>query len=123
MNAKADTQQAFHMDWLKWLFVIALVAVGVIGNSFYGDQPIIYRVLVLLVLGLIALFAVLKTAKGAALWVVLKEAQVEVRKVVWPSRQETNQTTLIVVGLVIVMAFILWGLDTLLGWLASIIIG
>jgi preprotein translocase subunit SecE len=53
----------------------------------------------------------------------MKEAQVEVRRVVWPTRQEVNQTTLVVVAVVLVMAVILWGLDSLLGWLASLIIG
>ncbi|TIR54961.1 MAG: preprotein translocase subunit SecE, partial [Mesorhizobium sp.] len=47
----------------------------------------------------------------------------EIRKVVWPTRQETTQTTLIVVAVVLVMALLLWGLDSLLGWLVSLIVG
>ena len=47
----------------------------------------------------------------------------EIRKVVWPTRQETTQTTLIVVAVVLVMALLLWGLDSLLGWLVSMIVG
>ncbi|MEX5381397.1 preprotein translocase subunit SecE, partial [Acinetobacter towneri] len=54
---------------------------------------------------------------------LLKEARVEIRKVVWPTRQETMQTTLIVVAVVLVMALLLWGLDSLLGWLVSLIVG
>lgn len=42
---------------------------------------------------------------------------------VWPTRQETTQTTLIVVAVVLVMALLLWGLDSLLGWLVSMIVG
>ncbi|WP_438504165.1 preprotein translocase subunit SecE [Acinetobacter towneri] len=53
----------------------------------------------------------------------MKEARVEIRKVVWPTRQETMQTTLIVVAVVLVMALLLWGLDSLLGWLVSLIVG
>ncbi|MFO6237257.1 preprotein translocase subunit SecE, partial [Pseudomonas aeruginosa] len=53
----------------------------------------------------------------------LHAARVEIRKVVWPSRQETTQTTLIVVAVVLVMALLLWGLDSLLGWLVSMIVG
>lgn len=64
---------------------------------------------------------------GGARWNFLaslaKEARVEIRKVVWPSRQETTQTTLIVVAVVLVMALLLWGLDSLLGWLVSMIVG
>jgi preprotein translocase subunit SecE len=55
-------------------------------------------------------------AKGHCfLWRWLKEARTEIRKVVWPTRQETTQTTLIVVAVVLVMALVLWGLDSLLG--------
>ena len=63
------------------------------------------------------------TAKGQAFFSLAKEARVEIRKVVWPSRQETTQTTLIVVAVVLVMALLLWGLDSLLGWLVSMIVG
>ena len=62
-------------------------------------------------------------AKGQAFFALAKEARAEIRKVVWPTRQETTQTTLIVVAVVLVMALLLWGLDTLLGWLVSMIVG
>lgn len=122
MNAKAEPVQ-FRFDAMKWIFVIALVATGVVGNSFFADQPLLYRVLGLVALGAVALFVAINTAKGHGFYTLLQESLVEVRKVVWPSRQETNQTTLIVVAVVIVMGFLLWLLDTFLGWLASLIIG
>jgi preprotein translocase subunit SecE len=53
----------------------------------------------------------------------LKGARTEIRKVVWPTRQETMQTSLLVLAVVVVVGFILWGLDTLLGWSASQFIG
>jgi preprotein translocase, SecE subunit, bacterial len=53
----------------------------------------------------------------------LKGANVERRRVVWPGRQERNQTTLVVLGFILVMALLLWGLDSLFGWLASLIMG
>ena len=65
----------------------------------------------------------LQTSKGRSFFVLLKEARVEIRKVVWPTRQETTQTTLIVVAVVLVMALLLWGLDSLLGWLVSMVVG
>lgn len=122
MNAKAESAQ-FRFDGLKWVLVIALVAAGVVGNSYFGEQPLLYRVLALVVMAAGALLVTANTAKGSSFWNLLREAAVEVRKVVWPTRQETNQTTLIVVAVVIVMGFVLWLLDTFLGWLASLIIG
>ena len=100
-----------------------MVAVGVVGNSYYSDMALLYRVLALVALGAASVFVAINTEKGHALWSLLKEAQVEVRRVVWPTRQEVNQTTLIVVVVVLIMALILWGLDTFLGWLASLVIG
>ncbi|MEC8427164.1 MAG: preprotein translocase subunit SecE, partial [Pseudomonadota bacterium] len=84
---------------------------------------ILYRALALVALAGVAIFVAINTEKGAAFWGLLREAQAEFRRVVWPTRQEVNQTTLIVVAVVLVMAVILWMLDSLLGWLASLIIG
>ncbi|ACR13657.1 preprotein translocase subunit SecE [Teredinibacter turnerae] len=123
MSTKVEEAQ-FSLDWLKWLVVIAIVLGGAVANSFYaGDLALYLRALVLIVLGGVAAFIAVNTAKGNAFWNLLKAAQVEVRKVVWPSRQETTQTTLIVAVVVVVTALILWGLDTGLGYLASLIIG
>ncbi|WP_375741203.1 preprotein translocase subunit SecE [Pseudomonas boanensis] len=122
MNAKAEAKEA-RFDVLKWVVVVALVAVGVVGNQYFSAEPILYRVLALLALAGAAAFVALQTVKGQAFFVLAKEARAEIRKVVWPTRQETTQTTLIVVAVVLVMALLLWGLDSLLGWLVSLIVG
>jgi preprotein translocase subunit SecE len=122
MNVKAEAQDS-RFDLLKWLVVAALVIAGVVGNQYFSAEPILYRVLALLVVAAMAGVIALQTSKGKAFWVLAKEARVEIRKVVWPTRQETTQTTLIVVAVVLVMALLLWGLDSLLGWLVSLIVG
>ncbi|WP_394237669.1 preprotein translocase subunit SecE [Pseudomonas anguilliseptica] len=122
MNVKAEAKDS-RFDLLKWLVVAALVIAGVVGNQYFSAEPILYRVLALLVVAALAGVVALQTSKGQAFWVLAKEARVEIRKVVWPTRQETTQTTLIVVAVVLVMALLLWGLDSLLGWLVSLIVG
>ena len=122
MNVKAEAKDS-RFDLVKWLVVAVLVVVGVVGNQYFSAEPILYRVLGLLVLAVVAGVVALQTARGQAFAVLLKEARVEIRKVVWPTRQETTQTTLIVVAVVLVMALLLWGLDSLLGWLVSLIVG
>ena len=122
MTPKAEAQGS-RFDLLKWLVVVALVVVGVVGNQYYAASPILYRVLALLAIAAVAAFVGLQTAKGQSFFVLVKEARTEIRKVVWPTRQETTQTTLIVVAVVLVMALLLWGLDSLLGWLVSLIVG
>ena len=112
-----------RLDSAKWVVVLAVVAGGIYGNSYYGDQPILYRVLALLVLALVAGWIASLTQKGSDFLTLVKGSRTEIRKVVWPTRQETTQTTLIVVVFVIITGLILWGLDSVLGWLASLILG
>ena len=114
---------ASRFDGLKWLVVFALIGVAVVGNSTYADQSLLYRVLGILALGVVAGLVALQTAKGAAFWELVKGSRTEIRKVVWPTRQETVQTTMIVVVFVLLVALMLWGLDSFLGWLVSLAIG
>ncbi len=122
MNAKADSGES-KLDSLKWIVVVVLVAAGVVGNSYYSDQSLLYRVLVLLALAVVAALVALQTAKGRAFFDLFKEAKNEIRKVVWPSRQETVQTTAIVVVVVLIVGLLLWGIDSLLSWIVSGVIG
>jgi preprotein translocase subunit SecE len=75
-------------------------------------------VLVIILLG-IARF----TSQGLRAWNFTKESRGELRKVVWPSRQETMQTTMLVLALVIALALIIWGLDSILLWLIGLLTG
>jgi preprotein translocase subunit SecE len=122
MSASSE-EKTYRMDALKWALVVGLVAVGVVGNSHFSAESILYRALALIVIAAIAVFVSLQTAKGASIFEVIKGALVELRKVVWPTKQEVNQTTLIVLAVVFVTGIILWLLDTLFGFIASSIIG
>ncbi len=122
MNAKTESKTS-RLDSIKWLIVIALIVVGVVANQYFASESILYRVLGLVVLAAVAFFVAVQTAKGQAFLTLAKESRAEIRKVVWPNRQETTQTTLIVVVVVLIMALLLWGLDSFLGWLVSLIVG
>ena len=78
MTSKVEGSEN-RLDALKWLAVALLVAVGVVGNQYFSAEPILYRVLVLLVLAAAAGFLAFQTAKGKAFAVLLKEARVEIR--------------------------------------------
>jgi preprotein translocase subunit SecE len=108
------------------LYVLAAViaAIGIYGNSVYANEySVFYRALALLPMALVAGFALVKTTKGGAFLKLVKESRQEIRRVVWPTRQETTQTTLMVAVVVVVMGLILWGLDTALNALVSLVIG
>ena len=101
----------------------ALVAGAIYGNWYYSAESVLYRVIALIVVALVAGFVAAQTAKGAAIVELAIGARTEWRKVVWPTKQERNQTTLIVVVVILLMAIALWGIDSLLSWLASLIMG
>ena len=122
MNTSVENK-AGSLDWLKWLVVAALLAGGVFANWYYQDEMLLLRVAGLLATAAVAILLALQTERGKAIWSLLKEARTEVRRVVWPTNQETTQTTLVVIAIVFVFALILWGLDSMLGWIVSSIIG
>jgi preprotein translocase subunit SecE len=104
-------------DKAKLAAAVALVAVGVVGYYWLAQANIVLRILA--VLGGIAAGAAvaLASAPGREFVVFTREALVEVRKVVWPSRKETVQTTAAVFAFVVVMAVFLWLSDKSLEWL------
>ncbi|MBK80703.1 MAG: preprotein translocase subunit SecE [Gammaproteobacteria bacterium] len=120
-SSGASSQSA--LDWLKWLVVVALVVGGVYGNWYFQNESLLYRVVGLLALAAVAIVVALQTDKGRSTWSLMKESRAEIRRVVWPKREELIQTTIIVLVLVLIFALILWLLDSGLGWLVSSIIG
>ena len=123
MSTNTDVAVSGGLDWLKWLVTATLLGLGIYGNWYYQDESLLMRVLGLIGIAAVAVGIALQTARGAAIWTLLKESRAEIRRVVWPTRDETLQTTVIVLVLVLVFAFILWLLDSALSWLVSAVIG
>ena len=99
------------------------MAAAIGGFYYFDDQPHWLRVIALLVaVGISGLIA-LQTQVGKAAWDFRREAIIEVRKVVWPTRKETVQTTGVVLVVVIIMAFLLWLLDLFLAWAVRFLTG
>ena len=121
--ASTSLENTSRLDSLKWLVALAVLAAGIYGNSQFAEVTLLYRVMAGLVVFAVAILISLQTRVGRSVWDLAKEARIEIRKVVWPSRQETTQTTLIVVVVVIFVALILWGMDATLSWSISSIIG
>lgn len=110
-------------DQLKWLMAAVLVAGAVGGFYYFGDQSLLFRVIGIIVVTSVAVAIAFQTEKGRQAWALMQDARTELRKVVWPTRNETLQTTLIVIGVVTVTAIMLWMLDGLLAWLIRILLG
>ncbi|MCW8826620.1 MAG: preprotein translocase subunit SecE [Gammaproteobacteria bacterium] len=94
--------------------IIALAAVG--GFYFYAEQSLLLRVVGLLVAVGIAVAIAVQTEAGRNVWAFGRGASVEIRKVVWPSRKETVQTTLMVLVMVVIVGIILWMFDMFVAW-------
>ncbi|MBL4820853.1 MAG: preprotein translocase subunit SecE [Gammaproteobacteria bacterium] len=122
MAEKID-DQASSLDWVKWALVVALVAAGVYANSFFAAESLLLRTIGILILAGLTGWIAAQTTKGRSFVDLCLEARVEIRKVVWPTRQETTQTTIVVLIVVFVVALILWLLDWGLNGLISVIIG
>jgi len=122
MSDKVSSAES-RLDSLKWAVVAVLVVAGVYGNSYFASESVLYRVLGLVVLALAAGWLAAQTAKGRAFIQLGMEARTEIRKVVWPTRQETTHTTLIVVVVVVIVAIVLWALDSAISWLIALLIG
>jgi preprotein translocase subunit SecE len=103
-------------DRIKFAAALLLGAAGVAGFYFLSDQPLVLRVLAVLA-GLAAGVAVAWfTEPGKRFLVFANETLVEVKKVVWPTRKETMQTTGVVFAFVVLMAVFLWLTDKSLEW-------
>ncbi len=111
------------LDWLKWLAVVLIVGGGIYGNWYYQDQSLLNRVVAIVVIAAIAVLIAAQTARGRETWALIREARTEIRRVIWPTRQETTQTTFVVLALVLVFSLILWGLDSMLSLFVSSVIG
>lgn len=123
MVLKTQNQGEGRLDWLKWLVALILVLAGLIGNHYYSEVSMPLRTLGWLVVLIIAGFIASRTQKGK--WVIdfFRDSRMELRKVVWPTRDEVIQTTLVVAAMVVILALILWGMDGILVWLIGWLTG
>jgi len=119
MDTQTTEQQAVssRRDTVLLSVAVALLVGGMFAFYYFVDQ---LNLLVrwLMMLGAIAGSAALayQTEFGKATWGYVTGARTELRKVVWPSRQESVQATLMIAVVVLIMALLLWGLDSLLLW-------
>jgi len=118
MNAQVE-EESKAFDLVKQGMSLLFVVAGVAGFYYFAELPgftLLYRVLALVAVVLLALGIMLTTSTGRNVWGFALEAKQEVRKVVWPTREETIRTTLLVFGMVFIVGLILWFLDMFLFW-------
>jgi len=116
MNAHVETGGGMP-DGLKWFAASALLIAALGGFYYYADYSFLLRVVVLLAVIVASVAIAARTATGRVAWEFIRESRTEVRKVVWPNRKETVQTTGVIIALVTVVALLMWIIDGLLSWI------
>jgi preprotein translocase subunit SecE len=122
MDTKVEESPTL-VDTAKLILAIGIVVAGLFAYYYFGDSPTLLRALAVIVaLGLAAVVA-LQSMQGRDLWKFIQAARVELRKVVWPTREETVQTTIAVMVFALIMGVFFWLLDLFLLYVTSKITG
>ncbi len=122
MSAKSEPQQP-ATDTPKMIAAAVIAVLGVVAFYYFEDALLLIRVIGLLVAVGIAAAIMLTTEPGRTFIGFYNDSRVELRKVVWPTREETLKTSGIIIALVFVMAIFLWLLDRFLFWLVRLLTG
>ena len=124
MTTTTETSESGALDVLKLLIAAALLVGGVFGYYWYlGLLSLPVRVLLVLG-GLAACIGVAATStQGQRIWAFIQGSRIEIRKVIWPTKQETTQTAIAVFIFTIVMSLFFWALDSGLLWLTRRLVG
>jgi preprotein translocase subunit SecE len=116
-------ENATALDALKLAAGVVVLAAGIAGFYLLVDLPIWLRWIIVLAALVVGALVSLQSYQGKTFWGFVQSSRVELRKVVWPNRQETLQVTLVVFVMILVLGFFFWGVDTLLALLTKWLTG
>lgn len=109
-NIKNPTNS--KQDMLKWATIVLLIGAATVAHVHWQSIALPLRVSGWIIVLAVALLLAAQTQRGRLVRAFINEAQIELHKVVWPTRQETVQTTTVVAIVVLIMAVLLWVLDS-----------
>ncbi|MCH8250581.1 MAG: preprotein translocase subunit SecE [Proteobacteria bacterium] len=124
MSVQTETTQSSMLDTIK-LLIAAAALVGGLYAYYYYEAEIAQAIRVLMVLGgtVAGIGIAMTSVQGQRLWHFIQGSRVEIRKVIWPTRQETTQTAIAVFVFTLVMMLFFWILDSGLLWLTRTLVG
>jgi len=124
MNAQTETGQSGVLDTIKLLISAAVLVGGLYGYYYYeNDMRLPLRVLMVLGGTGAGIAVAMTSTQGRRLWHFIQGSRVEIRKVIWPTRQETTQTAIAVFVFTLVLALFFWALDSGLLWVTRQLVG
>lgn len=116
-------QESGAFDLVKLALAVIVTVAGIGGFYYFGAESVLLRVIGLLVMLSIAIGLVFTTNLGQSFWLFAQGSKIELKKIVWPTKKETMQTTLIVTVVVLFIGILLWMFDGLLMWGIGLITG
>lgn len=124
MATQTETSESGVLDAIKLLLAAGALLGGLYGYYYYENE-IALPLRVLMVLGGTGagIAIAMTSTQGRRLWHFIQGSRVEIRKVVWPTRQETTQTAIAVFVFTLIMALFFWALDSGLLWLTRTLVG
>jgi len=124
MVAQTETSESGVLDTIK-LLIAAAALVGGLYAYYYYEPSIAQALRVLMVLAGTAggIGIAMTSTQGQRLWHFIQGSRVEIRKVVWPTKQETTQTAIAVFVFTLVLSLFFWALDSGLLWLIRSLVG
>jgi len=122
METKVEEEPTF-VDTAKLAFAIVVVLAGLVGYYYFADASALLRALAVILALAVAAVIALTSLQGRLLWKFIQGARVELNKVVWPTREETIQTTLVVLVVALFGGVFFWLLDLFLLWLTTRVTG
>jgi preprotein translocase subunit SecE len=122
MDAKLDSKPTVFDTILLLLSVVLLVG-SIYAYYYFANESALIRTAGVLVAFIVAVWVAFQSAQGRTLWAFIQSSRGELRRVVWPTREEALQTTLIVIVFAIIMGTFFWLLDIFLLWFTRLITG
>jgi len=122
-NLTTQSDDSSLLDILKLLVAAGLLIGGLFAYYYYLQVSLPLRVLMVLAGFAGGIVIAMTSNQGKKLWIFIQGSRIEIRKVVWPTQQETTQTTIAVFVFTLVMALFFWGLDSFLLWLTRTLVG
>ncbi|MDJ0940229.1 MAG: preprotein translocase subunit SecE [Woeseiaceae bacterium] len=124
MNAQTETSGGGILDTIKLLLAAIVLVGGLYAYYYYVNEVALpLRVLMVLAGTGVGIAIAMTSTQGRRLWHFIQGSRVEIRKVVWPTRQETTQTAIAVFVFTLVMMLFFWALDSGLLWLTRKLVG
>ncbi len=118
-----ETSESGFLDIIKLLLAAGMLVGGLYSYYYFLEVSLPLRVLMVLGGTAAGITVGMTSTQGQRLWAFIQGARIEIRKVVWPTKQETTQTAIAVFVFTLIMALFFWGLDSFLLWLTRNLVG